>query len=133
MGWEDPSPRARARTPARDPAAQPGYGDPGVRLSFGAIVLRWGVALLLGGVTYAGARHGLGARLGPAHPIAVPAVSLALAVVVGGLVGRALMRLPPSGGRWNDSAGLDFDDSDVPDAVGVVVGVVGAIVDVASD
>jgi hypothetical protein len=54
LGWEDPSPRARARSPAGDPTAQPGGGDPGVRLSFATIVMRWAAALFLGGLGWAG-------------------------------------------------------------------------------
>jgi formate hydrogenlyase subunit 3/multisubunit Na+/H+ antiporter MnhD subunit len=137
VGWEDPSPRARPRSPAGDPAAQPGYGDHGVRLSFVTIVLRAVAALLIGGVTYAGAHHGLVAWLGSAHAIAVLAISVALAVVVGWLLLRVLMRTPESGGRgrrgWADSSGLAFDDSDVGGAVGGVVAAVGAVVDAATD
>jgi len=133
VGWEDPSPRARARSPAGNRAAQPGYGDPGVRLSFTTIVGRAVVALLVGGVAYAGVHHGFHAWLASAHATALLALSVASAVVVGGLVLRALMRLPPSGSRrgWGDDSG--FEVSDVGDAVGAVVSVVGAIVDAATD
>jgi hypothetical protein len=137
MGWQDPSPRARARSPAGDPAAQPGYGDPGVRLPFMTIVVRAAVALLIGGLTYAGAYKGFGAWLGPAHALAVLAVSAALAVVLGGLVLRALMRLPASDGvgipfadrrGWGHSAGLTL--ADAADLTGDVVD---AFIDAATD
>jgi hypothetical protein len=138
MGWQDPSPRARARSPVGDPSAQPGYGSPGARLSFMSILARAAIALMVAGLAYAGAHRGLGGWLGAAHAMLVVALSAALAVVVGGLVLRALVGLPESGsgGRggwfdrrrgWDDSSGLTFGEAD---AVGEVVG---AIIDAATD
>ena len=139
MGWEEPSPRARSRSTGGSPAARPGYGDPGVRLSFMTIVVRWAVALLVGGLVYAGAHKGFSGWLGPARGLTVLAISLALAAVVAWLVLRVLMRLPESEGagisfgrrrRWNDTSGLTFGEAVAADAVGEVVG---AIIDAATD
>jgi hypothetical protein len=139
MGWEDPSPRAQACSPGGNPAAQPGYGDPGVRLSFMVIAMRWAVALLVGGLVYAGAHKGFGAWFGPAHATAVLAISLALAAAVAWLLLRVLMRLPQSEGAgvslgrrrgWDDTSGLTFGEVVAADAVGDVVG---AIIDAATD
>jgi len=139
MGWQDPSPRARGRAPAGRPAARPGDGDPGVRLSFTTIVLRWAVALLVGGLVYAGAHKGFGGWLGPVHAMVVLAIAIALAVLVGWLVLRVLMRLPESEGagvssgrrrRWDDSSGLTFGEAVAADAAGEVVG---AVIDAITD
>jgi len=139
MGWQDPSPRARARSPAGNPAAQPGYGDPGVRLSFLTIVVRALVALLVGGSVYAGAHKGLGGWFGPAHELAAVAIPAVLAVIVGWLVLRALMRMPESDGRrgwfgrrrgWGDSSGLTFGEAVAADVTGDIVE---AFVDAATD
>ena len=46
MGWEDPSPRARGRSPAGRPATPPGDGDE--RVSLGRIVWRLLLAACLG-------------------------------------------------------------------------------------
>jgi hypothetical protein len=129
MGWEDPSPRARVRTSTGNPGAQPGYTDPGVRLSFGTIVVRALVALLVGFLMYEGAHKGLGSWLGPAHTIAVLACSLSLAAVTGWLVLRTLMRTPEHvGGRgWDDTSSLSFGEAD---AIGDVVG---AVIDAVTD
>ena len=141
MGWQDPSPRARARSPVGNPAAQPGYGDPGVRLSFLTIVMRGGVALMVGGLAYFGAHKGLGGWLGPPHAVLVFGLSAALAALVGLVVLRALMRLPgsDSAGRrtwfgsrrgWDDSSGLTFGEAVAVDVAGEVVG---ALIDAATD
>jgi hypothetical protein len=139
MGWEDPSPRARAGTSAGNPVAQPGYADPGVRLSFGTIVVRALVALLVGFLMYQGAHKGLGGWLGPARAIAVLACSLSLAAVTGWLVLRTLMRTPEYvGGRgwfgrrrgWDDTSSLSFGEAVAADAVGEVVG---AVIDAVTD
>jgi len=139
MGWEDPSPRLRARSPGGNPAARPGYGDPGSRLSFTTIMLRWGLALLVGGLVYAGAHKGFGSWLGPAHAMAVLVISVALAAAVAWRVLRVLMRLPESAGvgfsfgrrrRWDDTSGLTFGEVVAADAVGEVVG---AVIDAAID
>ena len=139
MGWEDPSPRGRARAPGGNPAVQPGYGDPGVRLSLTIILMRWAVALLVGGLVYAGAHKGFGGWLGPAHAMTVLAVSLALAAVVAWLVVRLLMRLPESEGigipfgrrrGWDDSSGLTFERAA---AVDLTADVVSAFIDAATD
>lgn len=139
MGWQDPSPRARARSSGGNPAAQPGYGDPGVRLSFVTIVVRVLVALLVGGLAYAGAHEGLGAWFGPAHAMAAVAIPLALALVVGWLALRALMRMPERDGRrgwfgrrrgWDDSSGLTFGEAVAADVTGDFVE---AFIDAATD
>jgi hypothetical protein len=139
VGWEDPSPRARARSPAGDPTAQPGYGDAGVRLSFTTIAARWAVALLAGGLVYAGAHKGFGLWLGPERAMPVLAISLVLAAVVAWLLLRALMRLPESEGAgvspgrrrgWDDTSGLTFGEVVAADVAGDVVG---AIIDAATD
>ena len=139
MGWEDPSPRGRARPPAGNPAAQPGYGDPGVRLSFMTIVMRWAVALFLAGLVWAGAHKGLGTWLGPDRAMPVLAISSALAAAVAWLALRVLMRLPESEGAgvslgrrrgWDDTSSLTFGEVVAADAVGDVVG---AIIDAATD
>ena len=139
MGWQDPSPRARARSSGGSPAAQPGYGDAGPRLSFAAIMVRALVALLVGGAVYVGAHKGLGGWLGPAHAWAAVAIPAALALAVGWLALRASMRMPEGDGRrgwfgrrrgWDDSSGLTFGEAVAADAIGDVVGV---IVDAATD
>jgi len=141
VGWEEPSPRARARSPAGNPAAQPGYGDPGVRLSFMAIAMRGGVALMVGGLCFSGAHKGLGGWLGPPHAVLVFVLSVALAVLMGWVVLRALLRLPgtDAGGRrtwfgsrrgWDDSSGLTFGEAVAADVAGDVVG---ALIDAATD
>jgi len=139
MGWQDPSPRVRTRSTAGNPAAQPGYADPGVRLSFGTIVVRALVALLVAFLMYEGARKGLGGWLGPAHAMAVLAGSLALAAVAGWLVLRTLMRTPEVvgkrgwfGGRrgWDDTSGLTFGEAVAADVVGEVIGAaIDAVID----
>ena len=139
MGWEDPSPRRRARSTGGDPAAQPGYGDPGMRLSFSTILVRWAVALLVGGLVYAGAHKGFGLWLGPAKATAALATSLAMAALVAWLVLRVLMRLPESEGvgipfgrrrDWDDSASLNFERAV---AVDLTADVVSAFIDAATD
>jgi hypothetical protein len=134
MGWQDPSPRARARTiaAAGNPMAQPGYADPGVRLSFTTIVARALVALLVGFLVYAGAHKGLGGWLGPAHALAVLAGSLVLAAVIGWLVLRTLMRTPEFAERrgWDDTSGLTFGEAVAADVVGEVIG---AAIDAVTD
>ena len=140
MGWEEPSPRARARSPGGNPVAQPGYGEPGVRLSFSTILMRWAVALLVGGLVYAGANAGFNAGLGVAHALAALLISLALAVVVAWLVLRALMGLPESDGigipmfgsrrDWDDSDGLVSAKADAVDLTGDVVS---AFIDASTD
>jgi hypothetical protein len=134
VGWTDPSPRRHARSPGGNPALQPGYGDPGVRLSFMTIVLRCGVALVLGGLGYVGAHEGLGGWLGPSHTVLVAVLSLALAVLVSWGVLRGLMRLPETGGDgrrgWDDSSGLTFGEAVAGE---VASDVVGALIDAATD
>lgn len=131
MGWQDPSPRRQARSPAGNPDAQPGYGDPGVRLSFMTIVMRWALALLVGGLVYAGAHKGFRQWLGPAHAMAALAIPVALAAFVAWLVLRVVMRLPESEGigvspgrrrGWDDSSGLTFGEAVVADVVGEGIG-----------
>lgn len=139
MDWEDPSPRRRARLPAGDPAAQPGYGDPGMRLSFSTILMRWAVALGVGALVYAGAHKGFGLWLGPAKAMAASGLSLGVAALVAWPVLRALMRLPDSEGvgipfgrrrGWDDSSGLTFEGAV---AVELTADVVSAFIDAASD
>jgi len=146
MGWEDPSPRAQARAAG----AQPGYGaGPGVRLSFGTMAWRAAQAAFAGVLAYAAAHAGMvwwhGGRAGAtAHASLDIAVSVAVAVVVGWIVLRALLKDPPRGlpryvreswlGRrrgWNDSdAGMSFGEAVAADAIGEVVG---AVIDAAID
>ena len=139
MGWQDPSPRRHARSPGGDPSAQPGYGDPGVRLSFMTIAMRWAVALLVGGLVYAGAHKGFGTWLGAGKAMMALAISLALAALFAWLVLRVLMRLPESEGvgfsigrrrGWDDSAGLTFGEVVAAD---VAADVVGAVIDAVTD
>ena len=72
MGWQDPSPRARVRSPAGNPAAQPGYR--GERVSSGRLPFRLALALAVAAAlvvaalawTYLANRlaaHGLSARV----------------------------------------------------------------------
>lgn len=146
MGWQDPSPRMRARTAA----AQPGYGaGPAVRLSFGTIAWRAAQAAFAGVLVYAATHAGMvwwhGGRAGAtAHAALDIAVSVAVAVVVGWAILRLLLGRPEVGlpryareswlGRrrgWNDSdAGMTFGEAVAADAIGEVVG---AVIDAAID
>ena len=151
MGWEDPSPRARARASAGTPAAQPGYGaGPDIRLSFGTMAWRAVQAAFAGVLAYAAAHAGMvslhaGRAGAAAHSTLDIAVSVAVAVLVGWLVLRALLRRPEGAGLsrhvreswfgrrrgWNDSyAGMSFGEAVAADAIGEVVGaVIDAVVD----
>ena len=132
MGWQDPSPRVRPRAPAGDPASAPGYGDDGVRLSFGTIVFRWALVAGIAALVFVGARKGLVGWLGPAHLVAVIGLSLAVALGVAGLALRLVMRLPESSGfgrrRWDQTT--TFGQAVAGEAIGEVVG---AIIDAATD
>jgi len=151
MGWEDPSPRARARTPAGKPGAQPGYGaGPHVRLSFATMAWRAAQAAFAGVLSYAAAHAGMvslhaGRADAAAHSMLDIAVSVAVAVLVGWLILRMLVRRPQGSGLpryvreswfgrrrgWNDSyAGMSFGEAVAADAIGEVVGaVIDAVVD----
>jgi len=152
VGWQDPSPRARARAPAGSPAAQPGYQAtaPEIRLSFSTILGRAMLALGAGALAYAAAHAGMvslhGGRLAAASHAALDiGASVAVAVVVGWAILRLLLRRPePVGlprrvrdgwfGRrrgWDDSrSGLTFGEAVAADAVGEVVG---AVIDAVTD
>ena len=151
MGWEDPSPRLRARSPAGDPSAQPGYGaGPGVRLSFGTMAWRAVQAAFAGMLAYAAAHAGMvslhrGHGAEQAHSRLDIAVAIAVAVLVGWLVLRILLRRPEGTGLpryvreswfgrrrgWNDSdAGMSFSEAVAADAIGeVVAAALDAVVD----
>ena len=151
MGWEDPSPRMRARTAAGNPSAQPGYGaGPGVRLSFGTIAWRAAQAGFAGVLAYAAAHAGMvslhgGRAAAAAHSTLDVAVAIAVAVVVGWLALRMLLSRPQGTGLpryvreswygrrrgWNDSyAGMTFGEAVAADVVGEVIG---AAIDAVTD
>ena len=147
MGWEDPSPRGRARSPAGNPGYDAG---PDVRLSFGTIVWRLVQAAFAGVLAYAAAHAGMvawhgGRAAATMHSTLDIAVSVAVAVVVGWAILRMLLRQPQASGLpryvreswygrrrgWNDSyAGMTFGEAVAADAVGEVVG---AVIDAALD
>ena len=143
MAWSDPSPRTRGR-PA---AAQPGYGAPEVRLPFPTIATRALVALCVAGCVYA-ILHGcaiawLNGGAGPARLALDVALPLVLAVAVGWLVLRALLRRPRftglsdrvrNGGGWGEGSWADSDPTFAVQVGTDVVGdVVSAAIDIATD
>ena len=150
MGWEDPSPRRRGR-PATTTPASPGYGAADVRLSFTTIAWRAVVALVAGVMAYAGAYAGMvalhGRQAAAHHSTLDAAVALVVAIVVGWLILRMLLRRPESAGLplrvregrgwfgrrrgWDDSYGnMTFGEAVAAEAVGDVIG---AVIDAAID
>ena len=149
MAWDDPSPRARSA--GVPPSSQPGYGEPDVRLSFMTIVARAAAALFVCAIVHEGVRACVLAwqsgRGGVPHPVLAVALPLLVAVLVGWLVLRHLLKRPATvglsdrirngggwlGGRrsWDDGYGdPTFGDVVVADAVGDVIG---AAIDAAID
>ena len=146
MGWQDPSPRMRARPSG----AQPGYGaGPAIRLSFGTMAWRAAQAAFAGVLAYAATHAGMawwhGGRAGATtHTALDAAVSVAVAVVVGWAIFRMLLSSQQIGLRryfraswlgrrrgWNDSdVGMTFGEAVAADAIGEVVG---AVIDAAID
>ena len=150
MGWEDPSPRLRGR-PAATTSPSPGYGNADVRLSFTTIAWRAVVALVAGVMAYAGAYAGMvalhGRQAAAHHSTLDAAVALVVAIVVGWLILRMLLRRPESAGLplrvregrgwfgrrrgWDDSYGnMTFGEAVAAEAVGDVIG---AVIDAAID
>ena len=150
MGWEDPSPRPRGRA-AVATSASPGYGATEVRLSFTTIAWRAVVALVAGVTIYAAAHAGMatlhGRQAAAHHATQDAAVALVVAVVVGWLILRMLLRRPESAGLplrvregrgwfgrrrgWDDSYGnMSFGEAVAAEAVGDVIG---AVIDAAID
>ena len=143
MGWEDPSPRRRGR-PATTTPASPGYGAADVRLSFTTIAWRAVVALVAGVMAYAAAHAAMvalhGRQAAAHHSTLDAAVALVVAIVVGWLILRMLLRRPESAGLplrvregrgWDDSYGnMSFGEAVAAEAVGDVIG---AVIDAAID
>ena len=150
MGWEDPSPRPRGRA-AVATSASPGYGATEVRLSFTTIAWRAVAALVAGVTIYAAAHAGMvtlhGRQAAAHHATLDAAVALVVAVVVGWLILRMLLRRPESAGLplrvregrgwfgrrrgWDDSYGnMSFGEAVAAEAVGDVIG---AVIDAAID
>jgi hypothetical protein len=147
VGWEDPSPRARPRSPGGSPAAQPGYGSEAV--SFGRLLFRGLIAGALGIVACVAARSVVMSWRGHAdHATGLDiGIALAIGLVVALLAWRYVASHPParglsarvrdgrgwgSSGRYADS-GFYVDASDIPLAVDGVGSLVEAVADVAGD
>ena len=149
MGWEDPSPRPRGRVVAT--SASPGYGATEIRLSFTTIAWRAMVALVAGVMIYAAAHAGMvalhGRQAAARHSTLDAAVALVVAIVVGWLVLRMLLRRPESTGLplsvregrgwfgrrrgWDSGYGnMTFGEAVAAEAVGDVIG---AVIDAAID
>ena len=149
MGWEDPSPRLRGRPAATSPS--PGYGSTDVRLSFTTIAWRAVVALVAGVMAYAAAHAAMvalhGRQAAARRSTLDAAVALVVAIVVGWLILRMLLRRPESAGLplrvreghgwfgrrrgWDDSYGnMTFGEAVAAEAVGDVIG---AVIDAAID
>ena len=147
MGWEDPSPRARSRSPADNPAAPPGYGDG--KVSFGHLLLRVLLAGALGVVACVAAKSVvLSWRGHEAHATALDiAITLAVGLAVALLAWRYVADRPPSRGLsarvrdgrgWGSSgrhgnSGFDVDASDVSLAADALGGLVETVADAASE
>ena len=149
MGWQDPSPRLRGRPAAISPS--PGYGAADVRLSFATIAWRAVVALVAGVMIYAAAHASMvalhGRQAAAHHATLDAAVALVVAVVVGWLILRMLLRRPESTGLplsmregrgwfgrrrgWDGGYGnMTFGEAVAAEAVGDVIG---AVIDAAID
>jgi len=136
LGWQDPSPRARARSLAGNPAAQPGYGVAPV--SFGRIVFRLVLAAIVGTLGFIAARAGLAAWHGHASGFDV-ALAVAAGIVIGLLAWKYVTNRPAShglsarvrdGGGWGARGDDGLQTLVVAD---ILTDVVEGVVDIAGD
>ena len=144
MAWSDPSPRKRGVSATQSSPVQPGYAAPEVRGSFLTLLARAGMALVIGACVFAYLRSIVRDHVTGPHPALEVALPLAIAVLVGWLLLRFLLRRPESGrahrggwgwfGRrreWDDRyRSTGFGEAVAGEAIGEAVG---AMLDAALD
>ena len=137
MAWDDPSPRALASSATNRRSAPPGYGDAPV--SFGRLVLRGALAVVVGVIAYVFAKSALAAWHGQAVLDTVLAVAIGFAAAA--LAFRFVMTRPAShglsarvrdGGGWG-SGGYSRDAVDNLVAADVIMDLAEMTADVITD
>ena len=144
MAWSDPSPRQRRVSAMQSSPVQPGYGAREVRGSFLTFLARAGMTLVVAACVFAELRSIVRDHVTGPHPALEVALPLAIAVLVGWLLLRFLLRRPESGrahrggwgwfGRrreWDDRyRSTGFGEAVAGEAIGEAVG---AMLDAALD
>ena len=143
MAWDDPSPRARVRSPDGRPSAQPGYGSE--RVSFGRILFRLALAGATGMIACVATRAAVASLRGHAAGTDL-VIALAMGVVVAFLAWRHVAHRAPShglsdrvrngggwfgGGSWGGSDLYPTFEQQI--AVDLVEDVISVAIDIASD